>query len=305
MVFSKMKKPLIILIFFFCSICGKAQILDAHKTLFGEESFFNDQFIKSNKIKIISGSWSSKKVKDIIRKKDLDFYYEFNKNGSLKQQYSTFLTQKTKKDTSVIAFEYDVDNKIITKRKTDNQGYFSYQYTYDANDNIIKETYYRDENNSPTKNEFELKKQYIITSDSFAYQKMNAFQTKKITYNNYRKSYKETFFYYDSLGYLIEIYSKYIIGNNKSKTTFSYNETGRLAEKQTTPNLIEGITKKEVFFYDEIGNLIEIKTYENEVYKTSTQFMYDGKMLLTAQLTKEIATEFITILQFDYQFFDE
>jgi len=300
-----MKKYLLIVFLLFSFHLGSSQILDAHKTLFGEESFFNESFIKSNKIKIISGSWSSKKVKDIIRKKDLDFFYEFNTNGMLQQQYTTFLTQTTKKDTSVISFEYDNDKKIITKRKTDNQGYFSYQYTYDATNNIIKETYYRDENNSPTKNEFELKKQYIITSDSFAYQKMNAFQTKKITYNNYRKSYKETFFYYDSLGYLIEVYSKYIIGNNKSKTTFSYNETGRLAEKQTTPNLIEGITKKEVFIYDEIGNLIEIKTYENEVYKTSTQFLYDGKMLLTAQLTKEIVTEFITILQFDYQFFDE
>jgi len=300
-----MKKYLLIVFLLFSFHLGSSQILDAHKTLFGEESFFNESFIKSNKIKIISGSWSSKKVKDIIRKKDLDFYYEFNTNGMLQQQYTTFLTQTTKKDTSVISFEYDNDKKIITKRKTDNQGYFSYQYTYDATNNIIKETYYRDENNSPTKNEFELKKHDIITSDSFAYQKMNAFQTKKITYNNYRKSYKETFFYYDSLGYLIEVYSKYIIGNNKSKTTFSYNETGRLAEKQTTPNLIEGITKKEVFIYDEIGNLIEIKTYENEVYKTSTQFLYDGKMLLTAQLTKEIATEFITILQFDYQFFDE
>ena len=300
-----MKKYLLIVFLLFSFHLGSSQILDAHKTLFGEESFFNESFIKSNKIKIISGSWSSKKVKDIIRKKDLDFYYEFNTNGMLQQQYTTFLTQTTKKDTSVISFEYDNDKKIITKRKTDNQGYFSYQYTYDAANNIIKETYYRDENNSPTKNEFELKKQYIITSDSFAYQKMNEFQTKKITYNTYRKSYKETFFYFDSLGYLIEVYSKYIIGNNKSKTTFSYNETGRLAEKQTTPNLIEGITKKEVFIYDEIGNLIEIKTYENEVYKTSTQFLYDGKMLLTAQLTKEIATEFITILQFDYQFFDE
>lgn len=299
----KLNRLFFVLAFLFC-FESFAQILDAHKTLFGEESFFNNQFIKSNKIKIISGSWSSKKVKDIIRKKDLDFYYEFNEDGTLKQQYSTFLTQKTKEDTTIIAFEYDTEKKIIVKRKTDNQGFFSYRYLYDTNNNIVKETYYREENNSPTKNQFELKKAYIITSDSFAYQKATPFQTKKTTYNTYRKSYKEDFFYYDSLGYLVEVYSKYIIGSNKSKTTFSYNEKGRLAEKQTTPNLNAAYTKKEVFLYDEIGNLTEIKTYENDVYKTSTQFMYDGKMLLTAQLTKEIETEFITILQFDYQFFE-
>lgn len=291
-------------IFLFFTQVGFSQILDAHKTLFGEESFFNNQFIKSNKIKIISGSWSSKKVKDIIRKKDLDFYYEFNEDGTLKQQYSTFVTQKIKEDTSVIAFEYDADNKILVKRKTDSQGFFSYRYTYNDHNNIIKETYYREESNTPTKNQFDLKKAYIITSDSFAYHKANEFQTKKITYNNYRKSYKEEFFYYDSLGYLVEIYSKFIIGNNKSKTTFKYNEKGRLAEKQDTPNLNNNYTKKEVFFYDEIGNLIEIKTYEADIHKTSTQFMYDGKMLLTAQLTKDVASEFITILQFEYVFFE-
>lgn len=49
---------------------------------------------------------------------------------------------------------------------------------------------------------------------------------------------------------------------------------------------------------------MEIKTYENDAYKTSTQFLYDKNMLMTAQLTKVIATEFLTIIQYEYSFYE-
>jgi|6_EtaG_2_1085325.scaffolds.fasta_scaffold34657_2 hypothetical protein len=298
------KYLLSLFLFFLLSLNTKAQLLDANKQLFDEDPFFNEKFIKINKIKSIKGSWSSKKVKDIIRKKNVDFYYEFNENGMLQQQYSTFLSQNIKKDTSVIAYTYNSESKIIVKRKTDNNGFFSLTYDYDAKGNLLKETYAREENASNTKNDFSLKKQYIIKTDSFHFEKLSKNQEKITYYNSYGKSYKETFYYYDELGYLSEVYTKYLIGNKKSKITYQFNETGRLGERTTHADLNKNLIKKEQFIYDEIGNLMEIKTYENDEYKTSTQFLYDKNMLMTAQLTKVIATEFLTIIQYEYNFYE-
>lgn len=298
------KYLLSLFLFFLISLNTKAQLLDANKQLFDEDPFFNEKFIKINKIKSIKGSWSSKKVKDIIRKKNIDFYYEFDKNGMLKQQYSTFLSQDIKKDTNVIAYTYNNENKIIVKRKTDNNGFFSLTYDYDAKGNLLKETYAREENASNTKNDFSLKKQYIIKTDSFHCEQLSKSQKKITYYNSYGKSYKETFYYYDELGYLSEVYTKYLIGNKKSKITYKFNEIGRLAERTTHADFNKNLIKKEEFIYDEIGNLMEIKTYENDEYKTSTQFLYDKNMLMTAQLTKVIATEFLTIIQYEYSFYE-
>lgn len=301
---SIVKYLLSFFLFLLLSINTKAQLLDANKQLFDEDPFFNEKFIKINKIKSIKGSWSSKKVKDIIRKKNVDFYYEFDENGMLKQQYSTFLSQNIKKDTSVIAYTYNNENKIIIKRKTDNNGFFSLTYDYDAKGNLLKETYAREENASNTKNDFSLKKQYIIKTDSFHYEQLSKSQEKITYYNSYGKSYKETFYYYDELGYLSEVYTKYLIGNKKSKITYKFNETGRLSERTTHADFNTNLIKKEEFIYDEIGNLMEIKTYENDEYKTSTQFLYDKNMLMTAQLTKVIANEFLTIIQYEYSFYE-
>lgn len=58
---------------FFIQISAFSQLLDANQPLFKEDPFFNKKFIKTNQIKSIKGSWSSKKVKDIIRKKECRF----------------------------------------------------------------------------------------------------------------------------------------------------------------------------------------------------------------------------------------
>ena len=281
-----------------------AQLLDANQPLFDDEPFFNEKFIKTNKIKTIKGSWSSKKVKDIIRKKNVDFYYEFNQEGFLTQQYSTFLTQQIKKDTSVTAYIYNKNNQVLIKRKTDNNGFFSLRYEYDENGKLTKETYVREENGGSAKNQFDLKKEFIIKSDSFFVQQLTDKQLKTTFYNSYGKSYKEEFQYLDDLGFLIEVYTKFLIGNKKSKITFTYDEYGRLSTRTTQADFTKTLIKKEAFNYDEVGNLLEIKTYENDNYKTSTQFLYDKNMLITAQLTKEIATEFLTIIQYEYGFYE-
>jgi len=103
---------------------GSAQILELNRPLFTDEPFFNAKFISNNKVKSITGSRSSKKVKDIIRTKGLDFYYEFNKEGLLIKQIATFLAAENKKDTNIITYHYGTTNKLDYIRKSDSYGYF-------------------------------------------------------------------------------------------------------------------------------------------------------------------------------------
>ncbi len=299
------KKITVVLIFILVIFAfAHSQILEVNKPLFTDEPFFNTSFIKNNRILSITGSRSSKKVKDIIRTKGLDFYYEFNHDGLLKKQLSTFKTQQEKKDTNIIIYQYNDKRQIQSIRKSDSYGYFSYSYTYDNDNNLVNQIYSRDENAHDYKRDFDLQKQYIINSDSFSYLTLSDTQLKKFYYNKYNKVYKEQLFYYNEQGYLFEDDSKYLVGNKKSKITYEYDEKGRVATINTFQdlNIEEKVTEK--YFYDEFDNVLEIKIYKNDIYKTSKQYLYDKKtLLLSAQLIQEVETEFIQIVQYQYMFY--
>lgn len=298
-------KRFISLVIFLClfTIGSNAQILGINKPLFSDLPFFNTEFIKANNIKSIKGSISSKKVRDIIRSKGLDYYYEFHEDGKLKKQLASHFS-KGLKDTSITSYEY-LNNKISVKRKSDSYGYFSYHYKYDDLGNIITQTYCRDENKYKSKSNFELKKQYTIITDSFSYQKFSDRQSKKSFYNSYKIKFKEQIDFYDELGYLVEEYTKFIIGNNKKKLTYEYNERGRLFKKHIYTNIAENKKTTEVYAYDEIGNVLDIKFYQDGKHTSTKQFLYDKKtMLLTAMITQDIDTEFLRIIKYRYTFYD-
>jgi hypothetical protein len=294
---------IIILIVIGFGFNSHAQILDINKPLFSDLPFFNTEFIRTNKVKSITGSISSKKVKDIIRTKGLDYFYEFNEDGTLKTQLSSYIKVGLK-DSSLISYTYNNKGNIAITRKSDSYGYYSYHYTYDSLDNIILQTYCRDENKFESKNKFELNKKYIIVSDSFSYQKLSDTQINKTFYNGYGKIFKVQHNYYNEYGYLIEEYSKFIIGNNKKKITYVYDEKGRLFKKHIYLDIAEDKKTTEIYNYDEIGNILDIKYFNNDKHTSTKQFLYDKKtMLLTAQLIQEIESKFIKIIQYEYQFY--
>ena len=281
---------------------GNAQILEINKPLFSDLPFFNTRFIRQNNVKSIKGSISSKKVRDIIRSNNLDYLYQFNTEGTLKSQLASHFS-KGLKDSTVVSYEYKNDN-ISLQRKSDSYGYYSYHYNYDNQNNVITQTYCRDENKFNSKGEFELKKQFIIVKDSFSYQQFDA-QTKKTFYNSYGKKFKIQTNYFDSLGYLVEEYTKFIIGNNKEKTTYEYDEIGRTHKKHIYTNISDNKKNTEVHSYDEIGNILDIKYYKAEKHTSTKQFLYDNNMLLSAMIIEDMETKFLRIIKYKYTFFDD
>ena len=295
------------LIFFigFTSVTINAQILGVNEALFTDQPFFNTNFIKVNNIKTITGIISSKKVRDIIRSKGLKTYYKFNRKGELVQQYKSHLSQK-KIDTTSTFYRYNQLGKIVSKRKSEGLGFYSYQYQYDLNNNIVSQTYSRDENKFNSKNKFELKKRYIIKTDSFSYQLNTENQTQKYFYNSYGIKYKQQTNTFDSLGYLIEEKTKFIIGNNKTKTSYEYDNYGRLYKKQYVGNLTQSKKTTAIYTYDEIGNVLEIKNYLASEHVTTKEFLYDEKtMLLSAIIIQDIKAEQLRIIKYRYTFYKD
>lgn len=300
---SNFKILLPLLILSTISLSSNAQILGINKPLFSDLPFFNTRFIKQNNIKAIKGSISSKKVRDIIRSKGLDYHYQFGEDGKLKTQLSSHFSNGLK-DTATHHFTYDSLGRIAIKRASDLNGYCSYHYNYDHLNNIITQSYCRDENKFDSKAKFELKKQYVITTDSFNYQKLSDTQSQKIFYNDYGIKFKTQTNYYDSLGYLIEEYTKFIIGNNKEKTTYEYDEIGRIHLKHTYTNISKNERNTEDYSYDEIGNVLDIKYYQNDKHTSTKQFLYDKNMLLSAMIIQDMETEFLRIIKYRYTFYD-
>jgi hypothetical protein len=282
----------------------QAQMLDnSLGKAFSDTPFFNREFIQKNKVKVIRGKRSSKKEMDIIRNKGLETFYEFDRNGNLSKQYSSFATEGGKIDTTFIEYKYDEYNRLKLLRRNDVHGFYSYEYEYDALGNVVKEEYFREDNEGSSRYDFIPGKRYVIVSETYSYEWMGQV-LKKNSYNNYGKKYKEEFFYYDENDYLIEHSSKLIINNSRSKTTYSYNEKGLIREKIVIDNLArEHEFIRIEYSYDELNNLEEEKEYASDTYRFNRQVMYLPNMLIRALLTKDVDINFIRIVEYSIDFY--
>ena len=287
-----------------CSQLGFGQMLDNRECkVFTEDPFFNTQFIAQNKVKSMHGTLSTKKEMDLIRKGYLEYQYTFDRRGRLSSQFSAFGKPSNRIDTIVLSYDYSIDNLVTRRRKNDVHGFFSYDYEYEGA-NRSKETYYRDENVGPSKNQFELGRRFIITSESFTYEKFSDKQEKRKFYNNYGRVYKEEITYYNDLGYKVEIESRFIITNKRSNIKFEYDEKGRVSKRTEKYDITKPSNYVSTYAYDEVGNLIEENKYRDGKHVSIEQFLYDGRMLISASVSKDIPTNLITIIKYDYTFYE-
>ena len=285
---------------------AQAQMLDNRECqVFSEEPFFHTNFMAANKVKAMHGQLSTKARMDRIRKGHMEYHYVFNKDGVLQYQSSSMSRGNEKIDTVVIAYHYDEEGRETTRRKNDVHGFYSYDYRYNEEGDLSEETYYRDENLGPSKFEFELGKRFIISSETFTWDKSYPGEERQRIHNNYGKAYMERSFRYDDDGYRIEVQDRFLRNNRTSTIQYEYNEKGHVSKKIEKTSLGGDNVTETTFLYDEVGNLIEENFYRNGTHISNKQYLYDGRMLINATLEKDVATEIITILQFTYEFYDE
>jgi len=280
--------------------CANAQVLDNRQgEAFTDKPFFNELFVKENKLKKLVGSYVYKKTGEAMKTTAFKYVYTFDEQGHLESTYETNTTDGTK-DTVWNIYEYNVNNLLVAHRKTDLDGFLTVHYKYDDKGRVIAEEYKRDIDSLG-----EIVRSLSFNKERIEHQDYGG-QTKTTRYNNYDLPYLDEFIRYDSIGYLIEKVERIRMTSTTYTRTYAYNEQGKLASIQKTSNRAEGIIEEFKFRYDELGNLIEKHVFKDGVFTTDIQIIYNSKSkLLATVITKQVSTGFLMILRFqDYEFFD-
>lgn len=294
-----MRLLLVVSILFSLSV--SAQMLDnSNCDVFSNNNFFNDEFIKKNGITSIKATISSKQTMKPIKETGLWQSYNFDKYGRVVEMIETS-SLLGKFDTSVVHFKYAGEH-LNKKRLTDEKGFYSYTYQYDDG-KMTQKTYSREVNANKTRDKFELGQLIEIYKETYEHSEISDSKTKTVTYNSDGKPYEQEFREYDEYGNLIKIVKTLVVTKKGSSTTFEYDAYHRPISKTEISNFTGKDEWRFEYEYDEAGNILKERTYHNGEHKTTREYLYDGRMLLSARLTKDEATETIQIVKYQC-FFD-
>lgn len=288
------------IIIMFLTIWSDAQVLDNRKgEAFTDKPFFNESFVKENKLKKLVGSYVYKKTGEAMKTTSFKYVYSFDQQGHLASSYETNTSDGTK-DTVWNIYEYNGKNELIAHRKTDLDGFLTVHYTYDDQGRVIAEEYKRDIDSLG-----EIVRSLSFNKERIEHQDYGE-QTKLTRYNNYDLPYLDEFIRHDSIGYLVEKVERIRMTSTTLTYTYAYDDKGKLSSIQQTSNRKNGIIEEFKFRYDELGNLIEKHVFKDGVFTTDIQIIYNSKTkLLATVITKQVSTGFMMILRFqDYEFYD-
>jgi len=270
-----------VLIFCLLNSCLNSQILDNKRGLaFTDKPFFNEKFIRTNKVKSLKGEFTFKKIGDIMRKTEFNSVYFFDSLGRLSSTFET-RNEDEIKDTIQNIYEYSAKNQLITHR-------------------IVSEETHRDIINALGV----LERTLVVNKETMRYSSSTS-QQKKTVYNDYDLPYLDEISYFNADGYLLEKVESLKMTSGKIKYVYEYNAKGYVSAIRSAADA-NGVFAEEWFFkYDQLGNLIEKKIYKKGVFTTEIQIIYNNDTkLLSSVLTREVSTNFIMILRFmEYEFY--
>jgi len=289
-----------VLIFCLLNSCLNSQILDNKRGLaFTDKPFFNEKFIRTNKVKSLKGEFTFKKIGDIMRKTEFNSVYFFDSLGRLSSTFET-RNEDEIKDTIQNIYEYSAKNQLITHRKKDSGGFGSIHYEFDSLNRIVSEETHRDIINALGV----LERTLVVNKETMRYSSSTS-QQKKTVYNDYDLPYLDEISYFNADGYLLEKVESLKMTSGKIKYVYEYNAKGYVSAIRSAADA-NGVFAEEWFFkYDQLGNLIEKKIYKKGVFTTEIQIIYNNDTkLLSSVLTREVSTNFIMILRFmEYEFY--
>lgn len=287
------------------SLVANGQILDNRQCkVFSDDPFFNRAFIANNKIRKITGKVSTKAKNDQMRAANTEYIYEFDNTGLLIRKFETYILPTGNKDTSTVIYLYDERDNLITKRKNDGYGFYSYNYKYDTLNRKTSEIYCREENKGPSIEQFQLGKQFIIAKESYTYE-MTQVGLKQKFYNNYNKLYQERFYYENDLGLVISEETRLLISNKRAVTEYAYNYKGQPILKIEHSSVLKPTELKYKYEYDEFGNILKEEFIRNGTFVSRKEAVYYlESMLLKAIIMFDLATEYMHIVRYEYEFWE-
>lgn len=294
------------LLFLLSSLIMSAQMLIPGLKIFSEEPFLNTEIIKTNKIKSMTVEVQSKADHKPIVHHNLWLYYDFDKEGRMIRSYKLFKKSDFHFDTLLVSYEYDAQNRITTKRMSDNFGFYSLNYEYDSKGNIAKETYCRDISSGSGHLDFKLQKQYPIAVETYKTDCYTATQCKRFTLNNLGNAYKETLLFYDKKGKLLSEETTYINTGKREKRSLNYDEKGRITEIIDYTDIAGEHTQLTSIDYDNQGRIIKWMVYKNNLLKENAEFLFleNKPQVISAYINRKESDKQMDIYKITYSFWE-
>lgn len=288
-------------IFIVLSKLTSAQVLDNRMgDAFTDKPFFNTEFIRSNKLKELKGTFVYKKQGEVMRNTTFNYVYAFDREGQLSYTFET-RTDDGSTDTTWNRYTYDDVGRLSVYRKSDQNGYLAIHYTYDDKDRVIAEEHFTEMIDSLGN----VVRTLSFNKETYEYQEFDL-QTKRTRFNNYNLPYMEEFYNYNKDGYLVERIERIKMTGDVYTYHYAYNEQGKLSAIRKLSNKDPEPLEELKFKYDELGNLAEKHIYRKGVFTTDIQIVYNSRSrLLSSVITRQVSTNFMMILRFlDYSFYE-
>jgi hypothetical protein len=265
---------------------------------FTDRPFFNQEFIRDNRIHKLNGVFTYKKPGEVMRQTEYKYVYEFDSVGRLTSSFETRKDDGTQ-DTTWNKYFYSDKGDMIEHKKGDGNGFTSTTFEFDEEGRIIRKSNVREYLDSLGEMQ-----RTVLNSESMSYQKYDQ-QLKRTVYNSYGLPYMEEIYRYNELGYLIEREERLIMTSTVTTYIYEYTNNGYIASIAGYRYGEEIPVEETKFVYDDHGNLLDKHIYRSGQYITEFEMLYNEKSkLLTYVLTRDVATNFIMILGFkDYEIF--
>ena len=271
--------------------------------IFTETPFFNEKYIRSVKLKSITGTISSKKELGAIKSSGKKEAYIFNENGNLTVHYMSSKT-KNKPDTTFTFYEYNLKNENTIFRVSDSYGFYSYSKKYNDLGKLINKTYSREKNASKSKINFKLEEKYVIFQEGYLYENKDS-TIEVTTLNSNGRPYQRQIYYYDSFNYLFKIHTRLLISNSTKYEKYTYNDRGFLKSIQYFNNENETPIKELRYDYDEWGNVTFMDEYKDNVRVIHKELLYDpSTLILKTILSQDLVSNLITIIKYKPEFYN-
>lgn len=280
----------------------EAQMLDNSRgDIWGDDPGFNREYIRKHKIKSITGVVSGKKVMHQIANSEHREYYNFFRTGTTRMYFRT-IDLGYRIDTNVVYYEYDNWGRKAIVRRNDEKGFLSKHYHYNQSNLPDHFILHRDFNDGKNKIYFLMGGSMELHSERFEYYETPSGYVIK-QYNEFGKEYKNTARSYNRNQQLIKEVIMYAQSSRTTSENFSYNGKGQLVEKELLNNWSSRDEKRFTYTYDMFDNVAEEEYYKGGIHRTHTEYLYKDRDRLYAKLVKDMATGYIKIIKFEYEYY--
>lgn len=261
---------------------------------------FNTGFIARNGVKSVSGQAWVKRDNRPMLPLERHFLYRFGEEGRLGYSNNSFGKPGSGIDTASVLYSYDGEGRLLQELHNDLNGYYALRNEYDRQGRPVHVSNVRLENLGGDRYRFVEGAATIISDERYEYRALNDTAWQKTWLNDRGRPYQEETFMQDRLGYLRQVERLNLITRRRGRLTFTYDEKGRLAERNEQPDLSIQHWTTWKWTYDQAGNPLTRDLLRDGILARHGEYLYaEGTLFLKAIITKNEETGVIDIIRYE------